>query len=199
MTAAAANEWTRLVDSVLRGVAHTLNNRGAALAALVELTSEPAEQPAVLREILDTEQQRVRELVQALRTVGTTGGEAEALLPDDVIADVVVVLGQHPDLRDGAIQIVIEQRAPVRVARWMFARALLALAAGLAGGTRTQPRRLSVTTDDDWLVIGADDRGDTTPVLAGELARAMHGEPLPEGRYGIRLPTLAALRRREGR
>jgi hypothetical protein len=198
LSAAAVAEWVRLVEGVLRGVAHGLNNRAAALAALVELTSAPAEQPAVLREILDTEQQRVRDLVRAVRTIGAPSSNVEALLPDDVAADVRAVLNQHPDLRDGAVRIEIARSAPIRASRWAFGRALLALAAGLSGGTRGTPRTLAIVADDDWLILAADAAGSAPSTLAAELARHMGGEPL-DGRYGIRLPTLAALRRREGR
>jgi hypothetical protein len=198
LSAAATAEWSRHVERVLSGVAHGLNNRAAALAALVELTSEPAEQPAVLREILNTEQQRVRDLVHAVRTIGESRGTAEALLPADVVSDVVIVLEQHPDLRDGTVQIDATQGSPIRAPRWTLARALLALAAGLTGGTRAKPRRLVLTTEGDWLIVTADDGAVRTSTLATELARQMGGEPL-DGRYGVRLPTLAALRRREGR
>jgi hypothetical protein len=198
LSAAAAAEWTGLVESVLRGIAHGLNNRAAALAALIELTSEPAEQPPVLREILETEQRRVRDLVQAVRTIGAPGGDAEALMPEDVVADARAVLEQHPDLRDGAVQIDVAQVSPVRAPRQTFARLVLALAAGLGGGTRTKPRRLAVTTEGDWLILAADASAGPTSTLAAELARHVGGELLAD-RYGIRMPTLAALRQREGR
>ena len=200
LSAAAAAEWSRHVESVLRGVAHGLNNRAAALAAMVELTSEPAEPPSVLREILATEQQRVRDLVHAVRIIGAASGEAEALLPADVVGDVGLVLQQHPDLRDGAVEIDATHGSPIRVPRWAFARALIALAAGLVGGTRNDPRPIVISTAGDWQNLAGDDRGSpaTASALGTELARLMGGEPL-EGRYGIRLPTLATLRRREGR
>lgn len=198
LSAAAVAEWVRLVEGVLRGVAHALNNRGAALAALVELTSEPAERPAVLRDILETERQRVRDLVQAVRLIGAARGDVEALLPEDVASDVRAVLEQHPDLRDGAVQIDVAQNTPIRASRWAFGRAIMALAAGLTGGTRSRPRSLAIATEGDWLVLAGDASGREASTLARELARHMGGEPL-DGRYGIRLPTLAALRRREGR
>lgn len=198
LSATAAAEWTGCVENVLRGVAHGLNNRAAALSALVELSSEPAEAPAVLREILTTEQQRIRDLVQVLRIIGTARAAAEALMPADVARDVSLVLDHHPDLRDGAIQMEASQASPIRAPRWAFVRSLMALAAGLAGVTRLAPGRITMLTDGDWLVVSAADHSPPLPTLASELARHMGGEPLASG-YGIRLPTLAALRRREGR
>ena len=43
ISSSAAAEWIAIVEAVLRGVAHALNNRGAALAAMAELYPlEPA-------------------------------------------------------------------------------------------------------------------------------------------------------------
>jgi hypothetical protein len=198
LSATAAAEWTACVESVLRGVAHGLNNRAAALSAVVELSSEPAEAPAVVREILMTEQQRVRDLVQVVRIIGTPRMAPEALMPADVARDVSLVLEHHPDLRDGVVQIEATEASPIRASRWAFVRALIALTAGLSGVTRSAPGRITMRTEGDWLVLSADDHPAPLPSLASELARHMGGEPLASG-YGIRVPTLAALRRREGR
>lgn len=197
LSATAAAEWSGCVETVLRGVAHGLNNRAAALAALVELSSEPAEAPSVLREILLTEQQRVRDLVQVVRVIGTAQAAPEALMPADVARDVSLVLEHHPDLRDGAIQIEATRASPIRAPRWAFVRTLIALAAGLSGVTRSAPGRITMLTEGDWVVLSAAGHA-PLPALASELARHMGGEPLASG-YGIRVPTLAALRRREGR
>ena len=198
LSATAAAEWSSCVESVLRGVAHALNNRAATLAALVELTSEPAEHPSVLREILTTEQERVRDLVHVARILAMPPAEPEALMPADAARDVSQVLEHHPGLRDGAVHFDASGASPVRVPRWAFVRALIALAVGLPGATRAAPRRITIVTEGDWLVVSADRDQAPIPALASELARGMEGEPLP-GRYGIRLPTLDALRRREGR
>ena len=198
LSATAAAEWIGCVEGVLRGVAHGLNNRAAAVSALVELSSEPAEPAAVLHEILTTEQYRVRDLVQVVRIIGTARAAPEALMPADVARDVALVLEHHPDLRDGAIQIQPTEASPIRAPRWAFVRALIALAAGLAGVNRSAPGRITMLTEGDWLVLSADGAATPLPTLASELARHMGGEPLAD-RYGIRVPTLAALRRREGR
>ena len=99
LSAAASAEWNRLVEGVLRGVAHAMNNRAAALAALLELTTEPIEAATVLREIIGAEQQRVRELVRVLRVIGAPEGSREAFSPADVLDDVRLVFGVHPELR----------------------------------------------------------------------------------------------------
>ena len=198
LSAEAAAEWIRHVESVLRGIAHALNNRAAALAALVELTSDPPEQPAMLREILDTEQQRVRDLVQAVRSIAVPRGGPEALQPADIAVDVGAVLALHADLRDSGVQIDATQASPIRAPRWAFARALIGLAAGVPGADRTTPRRVAIGTEGDWVIVTVDDPGRVTSTLVIELTRLMGGEPLAD-RYGIRMPTLAALRRREGR
>ena len=56
----------------------------------------------------------------------------------------------------------------------------------------------SGTPAGDWLEVRGAAAPDQASALVTELADAMGGEVLSEG-YGFRVPTLAALRRREGR
>ena len=191
----AAREWTRHLESILRGLGHALNNRAAALSAVIELSREPDDDPAATREILQGEMARVQELVAVVRAIGTPRAGIEALVPADLARELQSVLELHADLRDRAVKIDASGAPPVRVYRWMLMRALVALAATAvpAADGRTIP--LTLSADGDWLVA----RTTTAPsVCAAELARAMGGEPLDDG-TGFRIPTLEALRRREAR
>lgn len=198
LSAEAIAEWNAHVESVLRGIAHALNNRAAALSALVELTSEPPEAPPVIRSILGTELERVQGLVGVLRSVSTRRGAVEAFTPGDAAMEAGAVLEVLTELRDAPVRFDVQRAQPVRVARWMFVRALIALGAGSAEHGGAQQRDVSLSADDEWLEVRADGSGRRPSALVAELTTAMGGELLA-GRYGFRVPTLAALRRREGR
>jgi hypothetical protein len=201
LSAEGVAEWSRHVECVLRGLAHALNNRAAALSAVVELSTEPAEEPPVIRAILDTELERVQALVRVVRSIGTPSNAVEAFTPGDAAAEASAVLDLHADQRTGVVSIDTSQGQPIRAPRWMFVRALIALATGMGNGTSgAQTGSLTVAVEGEWLVMSARGNGipSAVPVLAADLARAMGGEPLRD-RYGVRVPTLAALRQREGR
>ena len=201
-SAAALAEWTHHVESVLRGIAHALNNRASAVSAVIELASEPDDDPSVTRSILTTELQRLMDLAGVVRTIGTPrGGGSEAFAPNDLADEALAVLKLHAEQRDRVIMIDAHAAPPTRVPRWMFLRALIALGASAASPSdRMRTVRLTAIGEGDWLTVRAD-AGARVPVssrYAGELAVAMGGEPLPDGN-GFRIPTLDALRRREGR
>lgn len=200
---AALNEWVRHVEAALRGVSHALNNRAAALSAIIELSAEPAEDAEAIRSLLKAELDRVQTLSRAVRLVGAPRSGVEAFAPADAVREARAVLEFHADVRDRGVTIDAGKAAPVRVERWQFVRALIALAAECSRDHNANVGRATITIfeDGDWLVTRVDgvlDRGPTALVM--ELARAMDGEPLTEaGGYGFRVPTLSALRRREGR
>lgn len=198
LSAAAHREWDGHVESVLRGIAHALNNRAAALAAVVELSRDPDEDSAV-SSILGTELERVGELVAAVRSMVSGKGAADAFAPADAASEAQAILRLHAELRDRRVAIDASTAPPARLQRWMFVRALIVLGANAARAVANA--KIVVVADGDWLVARTDDANapsaGLTPCLI-ELAQAMGGEPLSTG-YGFRVPSLAALRRREGR
>jgi hypothetical protein len=192
LSAAAQQEWNEHVEAVLRGVAHALNNRSAALSALIQL-SDDGEGAATLRGILATELDRVMGLAAAIRSIGTPRAGEEAFAPGDAASEALEVLQLHSDMRNVAAQLEVRDAAPVRVQRWMFVRSLIVLAvhAARAGG------RVELASAGDDLVARVSGATPEPSVYVREVARAMGGEALDAGR-GFRLPTLATLRRREG-
>src|SRR5215471_5400617 len=87
------HEWVDLVDQVLHGLHHALNNRIGSLSALVELHhlgDLPADGPSL--EPLATDIRRLEDLSRAVRLLprDTVSGE-EALILDDVLADVFAI------------------------------------------------------------------------------------------------------------
>ena len=201
LSAPALAEWSRHVDHVLRGVAHALNNRAAALSAVIELSTEPAEDPPVIRAILGTELERVGDLVKVVRTIAAPRAGLEAFAVRDAAAEAAATLELHAEQRDRMVAIEALDPTPIRAHRWMFVRALIAAAAGVptTPGSHT-PAAITVAAEGDWVVVSANGPASAAraSALVTELARAMGGGPL-EDRYGFRVPTLAALRRREGR
>lgn len=198
LSAAALSEWSRQVDTILRGVGHSLNNRAAALSAVLELARDPEEDPKVYASILSTELQRVTELAATVRAVGAARHTADAFTAAEAVGDAHAALSQHPLARDRRVTFDVSSAPPLRVQRWMYVRALIAL-----GGNAMQASRdtsIRVSGDGDWVVTRA--HADGVGVKQGpyvtEIARAMGGEPLPDG-TGFRVPSLAAVRKGEGR
>jgi hypothetical protein len=201
LSAAAHSEWDTVVENVLRGLAHALNNRAAALSAVMELAQDPGDDQDVVTSILGTELERVGDLVAVVRSMSSSQGAPDAFAPADAATEALAVLRLHADLRDRTMRIDTSRAAPLRLARWMFVRALVVLS---VGAVRTgEGTTIIVAEEGDWVVVRSEADASSpsapTPYLR-ELAFAMGGEPLaPADGYGFRVPTLAAIRRREGR
>lgn len=191
LSAAALGEWNQHVEHVLRGIAHALNNRAAALSAVIKLSREPEDDPGVTSSILGTELERVSDLVSVVRSIGAPRQGMEAFAPRDAAAEALAVLKLHAEQRDRVVSIDANSAPPIRVPRWMYVRSLIVLGASASA--------MTVAEDGEWLVTRAD--GANTPAhspstFVAEMARLMGGEPL-NGQLGFRVPTLAALRQRE--
>jgi hypothetical protein len=201
LSAAALREWSQTIESVMRGVAHALNNRAAALSAVIELASDPNDDPAVTGSILGSELERVQTLGAVIRSIGQPRSGAEAFAPRDAADEALEVLKLHAEQRERTISIDASSAPPTRIPKWMFVRSLIALAVAGSRGllASTTNLRITVVEDGDWIVASVD--GAYTPSTTAspymcELARAMGGAPLDKP-LGFRVPTLTALRRRE--
>jgi len=198
LSAAALLEWEGHVESVLRGVAHALNNRAASMSALITLCMEPDYTRESTRSMLSIEVDRLHEIVSVVRAVGAPKGNAEAFDPADAARSASAVLGLHAALRDRAVAINATA-GPVRALRWMFVRALVVLAGRAAAADRGAPITLELVERDGWVHATATGvpRGGRSAYL-DEIAAALGGEAMADA-SGFRLPTLASVRRREGR
>ena len=198
LSAAALVEWDGHVESVLRGVAHALNNRAASLTALTALVVEPDYTPETAQGLLAMEVDRLSEIVGVVRAVGAPKGDVEAFEPADAARSASAVLALHAGMRDRTVTINASA-PPVRAYRWMFVRALVVLVGQAAEGDRRAPITLHLSETDGWVL--ATTTGSTVNKRSAyleEIAVALGGEPLAQG-SGFRVPTLATLRRREGR
>ena len=202
LSADALGEWMVNVEAILRGVAHALNNRAAALSALAELSQEPTDDdPEATKSILNSELLRVSELARAVRLLGPTRPGTEAFAPRDIVGDAIELLRLHSEQRERVISIDTSSAPPVRVPRWMFVRSLVALCASAAATGKAAHVQVSVTGDGDWVVVRIDGVPASVAELSPyttELARAMGGDVLASA-FGFRLPSLPALRQREAR
>ena len=197
LSAEALMEWDAHVESVLRGVAHALNNRAASMSALMALVVEPDYTPQTTRVMLSAEVDRLHEIVGVVRAVGAPKGDAEAFEPVEAARAASAVLSLHAALRDRKV-LINAVAPPVRTCRWMFVRALIVLAGRAALADRKNAITLEINEVDGWVHATA-----AAPLSGGrsayleEIAVALGGEPVAAS--GFRLPTLATLRRREGR
>ena len=188
----ALEEWSGHVEAILRGIAHALNNRAAALSAAIQLGRDPHEAESLASAILQPELSRVTELAAAVRALGAPKGGDEAFSPREAGAEAAAILGLYAEKRERGGTIDVSATSPLRTRRWMFVRALVALGASTAGAPVT------VRDDGDAVLVTADGAARCS-VYARELATAMGGAPLSGPSAGFRLPTLAAIRQREGR
>lgn len=199
LSAAALREWSEQVEGVLRGMAHALNNRAAALSAVMELADSP-EDSRVIPSLLRTELDRMRDLVSVVRTLSAPKGGSDAFPASDAADEAAAILRLHVAHRDHQVVIDATGAPPVRLERWMFVRSLIAL--GASSPAKEAPNIL-LAGSDEWLVARLN--GPSAPSVrvtpfVSELAVAMGGEPLrPQEGCGFRVPTLAAIRQREGR
>jgi hypothetical protein len=201
-------EWVELVDQALHGLHHALNNRIGSLSALVEL-HQLGDLPTGDSgfESLSADVKRLEDLSRMVRLLPRDGATGEeALILDDVLADVFAIHRYLHELRDLSVTIVPSRYTePVRVERWALVRVLtlllrdakrLAQEAGVAVRAVTE-------SDDQWVrvefrigsppVIDAPASGGTryAELLAATFGGMVERKP---GVAALKLPTLKARR-----
>lgn len=201
-------EWVELVDQALHGLHHALNNRIGSLSALVELSQLGDLPPDGSGfETVAADIKRLEDCSRLVRLLprDRVSGE-EALILDDVFADVFAIHRYLHDLREQSVTIVPTRYVePVRVERWALARVLTMLlrdAKRLAKDASTNVR-IVTESDEQWVRI--EFRIGSPPVIdvpvsggsryAELLAEAFGGtvERKP-GIAALKLPTLKARR-----
>ena len=157
----------------------------------MELAREPAEEGSAVTTLLSNELQRIADLAAVVVAIGAPRRGIEAFTPADAAMDAARVLAIHSGLREPRASFDAARAGPVRGERWMFVRALIALA--------SDAERVTITEEGDWVAARAHGGGSSSQALLPELSRLMDGETLGNGQPGFRVPSLASLRRREGR
>jgi hypothetical protein len=196
------------VDQAVLGLHHALNNRIGSLSALVELYQLGDLPPDGSGfETLAADIKRLEDLSRVVRLLSRDRGAGEeALILDDVFADVFAIHRYLHDLRELSVTIVPTRYVePVRVERWALVRVLALLlrdAKRLAKEANTNVRAVT-ESDEQWVRVEL--RVGTPPVIdvpmsaggryAEQLAESFGGtiERKP-GMAALRLPTLKARR-----
>jgi hypothetical protein len=197
-----------LVDHALQGVHHGLNNRIGSLSAVVELYQLGDLPPDGSGfESLAADLTRLTDCNRVLRLLPRDSivGE-EALILDDVLADVLAIHRYLHNVRDVAVTIVPTRYVePVRVERWALVRVLTLLLADAKRLAKVHATSVRVVTESDEQWVRIEFRVGTplleaTPESAGahyaELVAMWFGGRVARraGVVELRLPTLKARR-----
>ena len=208
------DDWLSLLDQVLRGLHHALNNRIGTLSALVELAdlSElPPDGSAFKAVAADLARLTECNHVVDLLHRDLAAGE-EPLMVDDVLADAYAVHRYLHDVRDVQVTAAATRSPePVRVHRWVLLRVLSLLLYDARRLAKQLDHLVVAGTDGDaeWVRVNfniVDGLGRPTEGVpksfggrhADALAETLGGSVFREpGAVGVRLPTLKARRARE--
>ena len=191
--------WELLLEELLRGLVHSINNRVTALSAFAELAAMDDELPET--GMLRQEIRRLHGVSTMVGVLATRSEDAEALELSGVLDTALQIHEHHP--RSRVVQCRLEKSGmllPVRVPRWALLRVLLLFvdsakrAADAAGESHAA---IEVIGDETSVRV----RGATREPLGEDVARyaAMCGGELvaEEGGQVLVLPSLLEVRRRE--
>jgi hypothetical protein len=202
-----AEVWLDLLDQVMQGIHHALNNRIGSLSAMIELFQlgdVPPDRQGL--EPLSADLTRLGEANRVIRLLprDRSAGE-EPLILDDVLADVFAIHRFLHDVRDLQVTIVPTRFVePVRCERWALVHVLtllLAEAKRLAKDAGATVR--SLTESDEQTVrvqfqLGGPTLAETPAplgVYAENLAATFGGSITRKpGVVELRMPTLKARR-----
>ncbi|MEO7454974.1 MAG: hypothetical protein ABIY52_01840 [Gemmatimonadaceae bacterium] len=191
--------WEALLEELLRGLVHSMNNRVTALSAFAELAAMDDEVPDT--QMLRQEIKRLHGVSAMVGILATRSEEREALELSGVLETALGIHEHHT--RSRTITCRVEKSGmllPVRVPRWALLRVLLLMvdaAKGAADAARTASTIMEVAGDEAFVrVYGgavhapADDAVTYAKLCGGELLADPRGQVLV-------LPSLLEVRRRE--
>jgi hypothetical protein len=199
-------EWLDLLDQALQGLHHSLNNRLGSLSALVELHQLGDLADGTGWDALATDVTRLEECNRVVRLLArdSVAGE-EALILNDVLADVLAIHRYLHDVRDLAVSIVPTRYVePIRLERWALVRVLTLLLsdAKRVGLASNAPVHAVSESDEQWVRVEfrvgtplAADVPESSGPYAANLAATFGGTVTRRaGVVELRMPTLKARR-----
>jgi hypothetical protein len=213
-------------DGILRGVAHALSNRVAALSGVAGLVDFGDLPPDRLSRALGSEVSQLGQLVELLRLLPSdTRPRGEAIELKTLLPAVVALHALHADLRDVPCTIQHDRDAhPVHVSRSTFVHAVLVLIDAAKRDVLRDRGGVSLTYGGDsaWVTVAVESLAGAAPPAPGgsagtdlDLRRLLsaavaeldpsltvdiqrRGQGPGSGlRLELRLPTLLEVRRRE--
>jgi hypothetical protein len=180
-TQEGVEEWLDLVDYALQGLHHALNNRIGSLSALVELYQLGELPPSGSGfENIAADLTRSPTAIASSGFSARLGRGEEALILDDVLADVLAIHRYLHDARDLQVTIVPTRYVePVRVERWALVRVLTLLLADTKRLAKAHATSVRVVTESDEQWVRVEFRVGTPLVEAiPESARGRYAELL---------------------
>jgi signal transduction histidine kinase len=210
LRAATSDEWLELVDQVLLGLDHALNNRLGALRAFAELLRDEAwRTTSAATDSVQKEVARLEETTSVVRLLARPRRPAETgLILEDVLHDVLRLQSMLYDVRNTPIELV---PGPPTEPVWSERFALIRLLSLLLYALRRQARDaggdggLTLTTESDerWVRIKvstpASANVSTIGDYAASIASSLDAElRMVDGTLELTLPTLKSHRRAAG-
>ncbi len=117
-------EWALLLEDLLRGLVHAMNNRITALSAFAELAAQDSIAPEL--ELLRHEIQRLYEVSALVGVLASRSDSVDALEVGTVLDAALEIHSHHPRIRTATC--TVEKSGtilPVRVPRWALLRLFL--------------------------------------------------------------------------
>jgi hypothetical protein len=192
-------EWTPLLEDLLRGLVHAMNNRVTALSAFAELAA--LDEGGLEVDMLRNEIQRLHAVSSLVSVLASRNDELEALELSAVLEKALEIHSHHPRMRSALC--TVEKAGsilPVRVPRWALMRLVLLMvdAAKRAGGASDASTVAVRLSGNDAVVRLHLMSREPLGVDAADLARRCGGVVShANGEAVLELPSLLELRRRE--
>jgi signal transduction histidine kinase len=191
--------WELLLEDLLRGLVHTINNRVTAMSAFAELAEmgdEPSEAGLMRLEI-----RRLHAASSLISALASRDEQVEALEVGTVLETALSAHEHHPRAR--TITCAVEKASgvlPVRVHRWALLRVLLLMIDGAkraADAARQGSTVVRITGDEAEVRVHAPVAGPLSEDAVALAGRCGGTLSIVEGAAVLVLPSLLEVRRRE--
>jgi C4-dicarboxylate-specific signal transduction histidine kinase len=203
--AASSDQWLELVDQVLLGLDHALNNRLGALRAFAELLRDDVwRTTSAATDSVQKEVARLEETTSVVRLLARPRQPSETgLILEDVIADVVRIQSMLYDVRDTPIELA---PGPPIEPVWSERSALIRLLSVALYSLRRQTRaaggeavRVATESDESSVRIKLTSSVPASALAIGEYAAATASSlgadwRTQDGSWELHLPTLKSHR-----
>jgi hypothetical protein len=199
--ASQSDDWATISNELLQGLIHALNNRMAALGALVELARLDDEEGDSLEGIAE-ELTLLGEVNALFALLPERRSEPEALELSSALDDALRLHAHHPRLRRVTCEIRCDDAlSPVRAPRWALVRALVLLVHAAKQAGESTPEQAGATihllADGPDVAVRAEIPAQPFEEFVALAARCGARVQRDGAALTLRLPTLEELRRRE--